>query len=137
LLLELFTNLIAHAAEGGVDFLLTSGGFGGILKGPVVFLGLAGEEGAFLIGIAAHGDDGVHVLLQKIIQVLGGVPVDINADLGHDLNGHGVHVTGGVGAGTGYDGAIPYCGAQDALGKVAAATIAGAKDEDEWLMVDG
>jgi len=48
-----------------------------------------------------------------------------------------VHVTGGVGAGTGYDGAIPHCGAQDALGKVAAATIARAKDEDEWLMADG
>ena len=38
----------------------------------MMFLCLAGKNGARLIRIAAYGDDGVNFLLQKFIQMLGG-----------------------------------------------------------------
>jgi hypothetical protein len=42
-------------------------------------------------------------------------------------------IAGGFGTGAGDFEEVSGCGAKDAFGEVAAAGVAGAKDEDEWL----
>jgi len=55
---------------------------------------------------------------------------DVEADLGHDFDGEGMDVAGGLGAGAG-DGVASAQGvAEDAFGEVGAAGVAGAEDED-------
>ena len=61
-----------------------------------------------------------------------GVRADINIDFFHHLDGHGVHVTGRLGTGTGHVDSPSSRGTKDALGQVTAATVAGAKDKDGW-----
>jgi hypothetical protein len=59
-----------------------------------------------------------------------GVRADINIDFFHHLNGHGVHVTGRLGTGTGHVDSPSSRGTKDALGQVTAAAVASAEDED-------
>jgi hypothetical protein len=128
--LEDALDFIAHAAEDLHLFLLGASGVGGVVEAPVVAIELAGEHGAGLVGIAADGDDGLNLLVQKLVHVLAGVGADVDADLGHGFDGERMHVTGGFGAGAGDDVIVIQSGAKEAFGKVGAAGVAGAKDED-------
>ena len=55
---------------------------------------------------------------------------DINIDFFHHLDGHGVHVTGRLGTGTGHVDSPSSRGTKDALGQVTPATVASAEDKD-------
>jgi hypothetical protein len=44
-----------------------------------------------------------------------------------------MHVTGRLGSGAGYFDEIAGGGAEDSLGEMAPAGVAGAEDEDEWF----
>ena len=59
-----------------------------------------------------------------------GVRADINIDFFHHLDGHGVHVTGRLGTGTGHVDSPSSRGTKDALGQVTPATVASAEDKD-------
>jgi hypothetical protein len=126
--LELGANLIAHTTEGGELFRIGALSLGGVIEGPVVFLGLAGEDRAGGIGIPAHGNDSVHFALEKFIKMLGGVRADIESGLFHHGHRHGVDMTGGLGTGAGNLESTTHGGAEKALGEVTAAAVAGAED---------
>ena len=126
--LELGANLIAHTTEGGELVRVGSFGLGGVVEGPVVLPGLAGEDRAGGIGIPAHGNDSVHFALEKFIKMLGGVRADIESGLFHHGHRHGVDMTDGLGTGAGDLESITHGGAEKALGEVAAAAVAGAED---------
>lgn len=94
--LEDHADFIADAAEG-LDFCFAGAdGFGWVLKAPVIAGDFAGKCGACLIGISADGDDGLDVLVEKLLEVLGGVAGDIDADFRECGDGGGVDVAGGV-----------------------------------------
>jgi len=131
--LEDLADFVADAAEDGELLLLGAGGVGGIIERPVVTIYLAGEDGAGLIGVSADGDDGLHRLVEEFVEVLGGVAGDVDADFGHDFDGEWMDESGWVGSGTGDSDAVVDGGAQDPLGEVASAGVAGAEDEDERL----
>ena len=131
--LKHLTDFIAHAAEDEKLLLFGAGGVGGVVKAPVVAVYLAGKHGAGLIGIAADGDDGFNVLIEELIEVLGMMRGDVDADLGHDFDGEGMDVAGGLGAGAGDGVAFTQDVAEDAFGEVGAAGVAGAEDEDGGL----
>ena len=126
--LELGANLIAHAAEGGELFRVGAPSFGGVIKGPVVLLGLAEEDRAGSLGIGTHGDDRAHFAFQKFFEMLGGVRADIESVLFHHSHRHRVDVAGGLTTGAGDLESVPYRGPKEALGEVAAAAVAGAED---------
>ena len=71
--------------------------------------------------------------LQKFIQMLGGVRADIDLDFFHHLTRHGMHITGGIGSSTGHLGSLPHRGPKNAFGQMTAATVAGAKNQYQWL----
>jgi hypothetical protein len=60
------------------------------------------------------------------------VRADINIDFFHHLDGHGVHVTGRLGTGTGHVDSPSSRGTKDAFGQVTTATVASTEDEDGW-----
>ena len=123
-------DLIADAAEDLHLLVLGSGGVGGIVEAPVVAIELAGEHRTRLISITTDSDDGLDVLAQKLIHVLAGVRADVEADLGHRFDGERVNITRRLRSGAGDLVSIAERGAQEAFGKVGAAGVAGAEDED-------
>jgi hypothetical protein len=51
-----------------------------IIEGPVVAIYLAGKHGACLVGIAADGDDGFHLIVEEKIHVFRVVARGVYAD---------------------------------------------------------
>jgi len=124
--LEHAPHFVAHRPETLQHFFIAAGGLGWIEKWPVVAVHLARENRARLIRIAANGDDGVHALAQKFLQMLRAMPGNINADFRHDLDGERMHMAGGIGAGALDIRQIAQSGAQNALAQMAATGVAGA-----------
>jgi len=87
---------IAHLTETLQNFLLVAGGFRGIQKRPVMTVHLTGKNRAGLVQIATNGDDGVNRLFQKFLQVFRAVAGNVNARLGHDLDGERMNMAGWV-----------------------------------------
>ena len=65
---------------------------GRIVEWPVVAVDLPGKHGTCLVRIAANRDDRLDIAVQKLRKVPGGVMRDIDADLGHDLDGERMNV---------------------------------------------
>jgi hypothetical protein len=124
-------NFIADAAEDRKLFFVVSFGVGGIVEGPMIAMGLAGEGGAGLIGVAANGDDGVDLAVEELVEVLGLGVGKVDAAFLEGLDGEGMDVAGGVGAGGGDFDEFAGCFAEEGFGDLGAAGIAGAEDEDE------
>jgi hypothetical protein len=110
--------------------LLAAGGVRRIVEGPVVAVHLAGKHRAGLVGVAADGDHGFHLVVEEKIHVLRLVRADVDADLGQRLDGERVDVSGGLRAGAFDAEAVAERAFQDAFGEVRAAAVAGAEDED-------
>jgi len=94
---------------------------------------LAGENRAGGIGIAADGDDGMDRLVQKFLQVLRAMAGNVNARLGHDLDGQRMDETGRLGAGALDIHQVARRPAQKTFRDMAAAGIAGAENENGGL----
>jgi hypothetical protein len=94
-------NFIADTAEDRKLFFVCSLGVGGVVEGPMVTIYLAGEGGAGLIGVAADGDDGFDVAVEELVEVLGLGGGELDVVFLEGLDGEGVDVSGGVGAGGG------------------------------------
>lgn len=123
-------DFVPHAAELLEDFFIGPGGVGGVVESPVIAVYLAGEHGAGLIGVAADGDDGIDLLPEEFVHVLGVVATDVDADFGHGGDGLRVNVASRLRA-CALDVEDVPCGlAEDSLGHVAAAGVSGAEDED-------
>lgn len=133
-----FKNLfdfIADAAEDFELFFLVPFGVRRVVEAPVMSIELAGKHRAGLVGIAANGDDGFDLLFQKFVHVLGAMFRDVDANLGHHANGERMDVAGGFASGALHIEDVPGSRAQDSLGQMAAAGIAGAKDENGGFVV--
>jgi hypothetical protein len=126
-------HLIAHTAEAGQNFLLAAGGPGRIVKRPVMTVHLAGKNRARLIRVAAHSDDGMDRLIQEFLQVLRAMAGNVNARLGHDLDGQRMDKAGWLGSGALDVYEFACRRAQKAFGHVAATGITGAKNENNGL----
>ena len=68
--LEFFPDFIPYPAKAGQLFRFAAGGFGRVIKWPVITFDLAGKHRAGGIRMAADGDDGMDGLIQKFLQVL-------------------------------------------------------------------
>lgn len=134
---EDLANLIAHATEYGESLLGSAGRVRGIVETPMMPVHLAGKHRTHLVGIAAHGDDGLDRLMEELVQVLRLVAGNVDADFRHHLNGEWMNVTCGFRSGAS-DAKPPLRhGAQNALGKVATARVACAKNQDKGKQVVG
>src|SRR4051812_19904249 len=72
-------DFITHTAKDDELFFLSAGGIGWIIETPMIAVHLPGEHWASLVGVAADGDDGFHLLLEEIVHVFGMVCGNINA----------------------------------------------------------
>jgi hypothetical protein len=92
-------DFIAHTTEHGELFFLAAGGVSGIIESPMVPVDLSGKHRANLVGISTHGDDGLHAIVQKPVEVFRMMRTDIDADFTHHLDRKGMNVSGGFRAG--------------------------------------
>lgn len=128
-------NLVAHTAKLVENFIFGSRGMGRIIEAPMVAVQLTREHGAGLVGIATDRYDRIDGAVQKLLEMLGVMGRDIDADLLHYFDRLWVNVTGRFGAGAGDFNEVAGSGAEDALGKVTPARVTCAEDEDEWFGV--
>src|SRR5665647_1498582 len=116
---EAVGDLVANPAELGEPVRLVAGGGSGIFKAPVNSAGPDRKDGATLFGVVAHGDHIVEGLAGEVIDVLGPVGADIDADLRQCRDGFRPD-TAGAGPGAAHLQAIAGHMAQQALGHLAA-----------------
>ena len=129
-----FQNLIADAAEDSELLLFRTRGMRRIIEGPVVATHLTGKHGACLVGVAADGDDGFHLIVEEKIHVFRVVTRDIDANFFQRSDRERMNVACGFGACALDAETFTKRAAQDGFGKVGAAGISGAKDEDgRWF----
>ena len=113
-------------------FLFGRGGQGQarrIVEPDVDHLGFAGEEGARLVGVVADGHDEIEIPRRQFRDRLGFVSGDVHAGFGHDLHGAGVQAVDFEAGGEGLD-PVAFQRAGPAFGHLAAAGVAGAKEEE-------
>src|SRR5687767_724216 len=87
-------DLVADSTVMGQGFVLGLRGLGElrrVVEADVDDLGSAGEDGAGFVGVAADGDDVVEWDVGDRVDMLGRLRRDVDAGLGHDLDGGGVH----------------------------------------------
>lgn len=113
------------------NLLLGSRGVGRIVKAPMEAAYLTGEHRASLVGIPADRDNCVDIPVEELFEVLGSVSGDIDTNLFHHFDRLGVDISSGLRASTVDIDEITRSRSKDAFGKVTAAGIAGAEDEDE------
>ena len=130
-------DFVADLAENFELFFLGAGGVSRVVKGPVVAVELAGEDGADLVSVAADGDDGLDGLREEFVQVFGSMLRDVDSDFGHGLDGEWMDVAGGFAAGAGDTELAFGSGTEDAFSQVAAAGVASAENENERLVLSG
>ena len=92
-------DFIAHTTEHSELFILAAGGVSGIIKSPMVPVDLSGKYRAGLVGIATHGDNGLDVTIQKLVEVFRMVRTDIDANFAHHLDREGMNKSSGFRAG--------------------------------------
>ncbi len=127
---EDFQNLITDAAEDGKLFFFSASGVGGIVKGPMVAVHLAGEHRAGLVGVAADGDDGLYLVIEEKIHVFRVMAGGVDADFFQRADRERVHVSSGFRAGA-FDAEIFSKGfAKYGFGEMRAAGVSGAENED-------
>ena len=104
----------------------------------MVPVGLARKGRTRLIRVAANGDDGFDRTFEELVEMLGMMVGEIDANLFHDLNRERVHLPGRFGSRAVDFQQIAGGGSQDSFGQMAAARIAGAENEDSrfhWVIV--
>jgi hypothetical protein len=82
-------------------------------------LGVAGEDGTFLIGFIAYRYHNVELFVTKEIERFGLVCGDIDPTLAHGLNGEGMHESGRMSSGTDNFKGGTAKGAQQSFGNLA------------------
>lgn len=112
-------DLIADGAEGVEPGMLVSFGGGGIGEGMVDHAGGGGEDGAHVAGVIANGDDPIEGLAGELIDVLGTVMGNIDADFREGGDRLGPH-DAGLGAGAFDQEAIAEVMTEQAFGHLAA-----------------
>lgn len=123
-------DLIADATER-IDFRFArSHSLGWILKTPMVTPHLSGENGTRFSSVVAHRDDRLDFHLEIGFEVFGVVGRKINADFSHHFYRQRVDVACGFGSGTVDIKQVSGGMAQRAFSHMAAAGVAGAKNED-------
>src|ERR1035441_8574003 len=129
---EAVGDLVADAAELGeaVRFVADSGG--GVFEAPVNAARLDREHGAAFFGVVAHGDHVVEGLAGEVVDVLGPVAADIDAEFRHHGDGFRPD-TAGAGSGGVHLHAIAGHVAEQALRHLTAGGVAGAENEDSGL----
>ena len=129
-LLHLSVDFVADSSELGEDFFVSTGEGVGIVEADVETLANAsGEGGAGLFGISANGDDEVPGLVDEAFYGFGVGDAEVDADFAHNDLGQRMHFLGGVDAG-GTDGLFRRKGFEPAFCHLAAASVAGAENEN-------
>lgn len=127
-------DLIADAPKDGELLFLGADRVGRVLEAPMVAVDLARKKRTGLVGIPADRNHRFDGLVEELLEMLRAVRRKIDSDFPHSSDGERMDVTRGPGARAGDAEAPSQDGAQDAFGKMAAAGIAGAENEDErWF----
>ena len=105
----------------------------GIVEAPMMTIHLSGKHRASLIRVAADGDDRIHLAIEKFIHVLGRVAGNIDADFLHHFDRLRMDITGGVRSCAVDFQEIAGRRAKDSFGKMAAARVSSAEDENDGL----
>src|SRR6185369_3709946 len=94
------------------------------------------KHGAALVRAVADRDHVVPGLAEEPVEGLGGVPLQIDADLAHGLDGERVHARG-LRARARHLEAVARLGAEEALRHLAAGGVVSAEEEDTLLVHAG
>jgi hypothetical protein len=126
---EYALDFIAHASEYDELLFIATNGVCRIVKTPMVAVSLARKQRTSLIRISAHRDNGFDVLIQEVVHVFGVMRGNIDADFLHHLDSEGMNIAGGFRTGAMDFQNVTGNGAQNSLGEMTSAGIAGAEDE--------
>ena len=125
-------DLVTYTAVGG-ECHLGGSGLGGeegwVVEADMDHAGLSRKERAGFVGVGADGDDVVEGDVEEIIDALGTLLRDIDADLGHHGDGVGVEAVRFNAGGIGVD-SVALQGTRPALSHLAATGVSGAKKEE-------
>jgi hypothetical protein len=113
--------------------ILVTFSFGWIIKWPMIFDSLAGKARAGGVSFAANGDNGLDVLTHKLIEMLGAVMADVDANFLHHLHSQRMHMARRITAGTLHIKLITGGRAQDSFSHVAATTVPGTENQHDGL----
>ena len=128
-------DLVTNMAKDRELILVCALCLGWIVKPPMVAIHLAWENGTGLVGVSAHGDDGLYRLLTKeFVQMLGFVSGNIDPNFPHDLDGFRMNVTGRLRASALNVDEITRGLSQNAFREMTTARIAGAEYKNGWLI---
>jgi len=105
---------------------------GRIVEGQVISPDLAGKDGAFLVGMAADGDDRFHVFFEKVLERLRARLGKIEASLFHRFDRQGMDETGRIGSGAGNAEAFARRLPEEDFGHLGTARISRAENQHEW-----
>ncbi|SVC85235.1 uncharacterized protein METZ01_LOCUS338089 [marine metagenome] len=94
---------------------------------------LPGKDRAGDVSGAADGDNGLDVLTDKLVEMLGAMMTDVDADFLHHPHSQRVHLVCRIAAGTLHIKLIASRGAQDSFSHVAATTVPGAENQHGGL----
>jgi len=96
---EILANLVPHAAENGNSLVFGTMHGGGVFKVVMDGDGLPGKDGAGLFGVVANGQNVIEMLPAELLDGLGMLAGNVNAQLAHDCDRLGADVAGpGTGA---------------------------------------
>jgi|TARA_B100001971_G_C18017580_1_gene445641 hypothetical protein len=129
--LEAIPNFIAHTTEDCQLRILITISFSRIIERPMESIDLTGKDRTGGVSVAADSDNGLDVLTDKLVEMLGSVMADVDSDFLHHPHGQRVHMARRIAAGTLHIKLITGEGAQDAFGHVAATTVPGAENQHD------
>lgn len=127
--MEVGADLVADLAEGGEAVFFGAGDGGGVREVVVEAVGVAGVDGAGLLGVVADGEDVVEGLVGELVDGFGAVAGKVDAKFGHDADGFRPD-EGGSGPGAFDREDVAVVMTEEALGHLAAGGVRGAEDED-------
>jgi hypothetical protein len=87
------SDFIPHSLEDSELFLFISHHVRRIIKREMMAIYLSREHRTHLVGISTHGDDGFHLLVKKLVQMLGSITGNIDAYFCQSFDGERMHIT--------------------------------------------
>ncbi len=91
-----------------------------------------GKKGQSALGVVADGHDEIELLVDELVDLLGAVAADIDADLGHDQNAPRRTWPGSVPAENGLE-TVAVQGVDQPLGHLGAGRVVRADEQDAFL----
>ena len=112
---EFCSDLVTDPAKFVEDLFVSAGSMGGIIKWPVISSHLTRVGWAYLICVAANGDNNVDFVSQEVVHGLRGVTGNVNSDFCHCFYRKRMYIAGRLRSCTDNDSRVSADGSQESF----------------------